>query len=72
MATALPAFRPALKLSQNLPARHSPQLQMKHVKFTALQFHPEVTHTPDGAKLLGNFVNKIAGIKSDVEHESFP
>jgi GMP synthase (glutamine-hydrolysing) len=28
-------------------------------------FHPEVHHTPDGAKLLGNFVMKIAGCKGD-------
>ena len=28
-------------------------------------FHPEVVHTPDGAKLLSNFVHKIAGLKND-------
>jgi GMP synthase (glutamine-hydrolysing) len=28
-------------------------------------FHPEVHHTPDGAKLLQNFVLKIAGCKAD-------
>jgi GMP synthase (glutamine-hydrolysing) len=28
-------------------------------------FHPEVVHTPDGAKLLSNFVHKVAGLKSD-------
>jgi GMP synthase (glutamine-hydrolysing) len=28
-------------------------------------FHPEVVHTPDGAKILENFVHKIAGIESD-------
>jgi GMP synthase (glutamine-hydrolysing) len=28
-------------------------------------FHPEVVHTPDGGKLLANFVHKIAGLKSD-------
>jgi GMP synthase (glutamine-hydrolysing) len=28
-------------------------------------FHPEVVHTPDGAKLLGNFVRKIAGLPGD-------
>ena len=33
--------------------------------FYAVQFHPEVVHTPDGAKLLRNFVHKIAGIESD-------
>ncbi|MBA8901608.1 glutamine-hydrolyzing GMP synthase [Phyllobacterium sp. P30BS-XVII] len=34
-------------------------------KFYAVQFHPEVVHTPDGAKLLQNFVHRIAGIKGD-------
>lgn len=28
-------------------------------------FHPEVVHTPDGAKLISNFVHRIAGLKSD-------
>ncbi len=27
-------------------------------KFYAIQFHPEVVHTPDGAKLLSNFVHR--------------
>ncbi|MDX8482291.1 glutamine-hydrolyzing GMP synthase [Mesorhizobium sp. VK24D] len=31
-------------------------------KFYAVQFHPEVVHTPDGAKLLSNFVHRIAGL----------
>jgi len=31
----------------------------------AVQFHPEVVHTPDGAKLLGNFVHRIAGCTGD-------
>jgi GMP synthase (glutamine-hydrolysing) len=30
-----------------------------------VQFHLEVAHTPDGAKLISNFVHKIAGLKSD-------
>ncbi|MEQ1890463.1 MAG: glutamine-hydrolyzing GMP synthase, partial [Alphaproteobacteria bacterium] len=29
--------------------------------FYSLMFHPEVMHTPDGAKLLRNFTHKIAG-----------
>jgi len=33
--------------------------------FYALQFHPEVVHTPDGARLFENFVTKIAAIKPD-------
>ena len=28
-------------------------------------FHPEVVHTPDGGKLLANFVHNIVGLKSD-------
>jgi GMP synthase (glutamine-hydrolysing) len=31
----------------------------------AVQFHPEVAHTPDGARLLSNFVHKICGCKGD-------
>ena len=34
-------------------------------RFYAVQFHSEVVHTPDGAKLISNFVHKIAGLKSD-------
>ncbi len=34
-------------------------------RFYAVQFHPEVVHTPDGAKLIANFVHNIAGLRSD-------
>ena len=34
-------------------------------RFYTTMFHPEVVHTPDGAKLLSNFVKKIAGMKGD-------
>jgi GMP synthase (glutamine-hydrolysing) len=30
-----------------------------------VQFHPEVVHTPDGAKLIANFVHRIAGCPGD-------
>lgn len=34
-------------------------------RFYAVQFHPEVVHTPEGAKLYANFVHKVCGCKSD-------
>ncbi|RWP66900.1 glutamine-hydrolyzing GMP synthase [Mesorhizobium sp.] len=34
-------------------------------KMYGIMFHPEVVHTPDGARLLQNFVHKIAGIEGD-------
>jgi GMP synthase (glutamine-hydrolysing) len=40
-------------------------------KFYGIQFHPEVMHTPDGAKLIANFVHKVAGIKGDWTMSAF-
>jgi GMP synthase (glutamine-hydrolysing) len=34
-------------------------------KYYTTMFHPEVVHTPDGGKLLANFVHNIVGLKSD-------
>jgi GMP synthase (glutamine-hydrolysing) len=34
-------------------------------KYYGVMFHPEVVHTPDGARLLANFVHKIAGLAGD-------
>ncbi|MGK6321003.1 glutamine-hydrolyzing GMP synthase [Sphingomonas sp. DT-204] len=31
----------------------------------AMQFHPEVVHTPDGGKLLANFVRHVCGLPGD-------
>ena len=36
-----------------------------------LQFHPEVLHTPDGTKMLFNFVRNICGCKGDWRMDSF-
>ena len=40
-------------------------------KFYAMQFHPEVVHTPDGAKILRNFVRKVAGLTGDWTMRAF-
>jgi GMP synthase (glutamine-hydrolysing) len=40
-------------------------------RFYAVQFHPEVVHTPDGAKLLSNFVHHVAGLKGDWTMKAF-
>ncbi len=34
-------------------------------------FHPEVVHTPDGAKLIRNFVRKVAGLKGNWTMRAF-
>ncbi len=40
-------------------------------KFYAMQFHPEVVHTPDGAKIIRNFVRKVAGFTGDWTMRAF-
>ncbi|MGJ4946597.1 glutamine-hydrolyzing GMP synthase [Bradyrhizobium sp. HKCCYLS1011] len=40
-------------------------------KFYAMQFHPEVVHTPDGARLIRNFVRKVAGLSGDWTMRAF-
>ena len=55
---------------------NSPVAAMKDVRrrFFALQFHPEVAHTPDGKAILDNFVRGICGcepgwtLASFIEH----
>ena len=34
-------------------------------RYYTTMFHPEVVHTPDGGRLLANFVHKVVGLKSD-------
>jgi len=34
-------------------------------RYYGTQFHPEVMHTPDGARLLSNFAHHVCGLKGD-------
>ena len=65
---AIPAGFEAIATSQGAPfaAIHDASRNIY-----AVQFHPEVAHTPDGARLLRNFVRKIAGLKGDWSMASF-
>ncbi|MFC0245752.1 glutamine-hydrolyzing GMP synthase [Falsochrobactrum ovis] len=60
--TALPEGFKVIGTSANAPYA---AIADEKRKYYAVQFHPEVVHTPDGAKLLQNFVHNIADIKPD-------
>jgi GMP synthase (glutamine-hydrolysing) len=59
---ALPAGFKAAAKTENAPfaAIYNPEKQLYGV-----QFHPEVVHTPEGAKLLANFTQSVCKCKSD-------
>jgi hypothetical protein len=56
-----PGFR-RIALSENAPMA---AIADEARRYYAVQFHLEVVHTPDGAKLISNFVHKVAGLKRD-------
>jgi GMP synthase (glutamine-hydrolysing) len=46
-------------------------IQDENRKYYGLMFHPEVVHTPDGARLIRNFVRRIAGLSGDWTMRAF-
>ena len=40
-------------------------------RFYGVQFHPEVAHTPDGGKLIANFVRGVCGLAGDWTMRAF-
>ena len=46
-------------------------IEHKNKEIYGIQFHPEVSHTEDGMKILDNFLNKIARCKKDWKMSSF-
>ncbi|MDB5507229.1 MAG: hypothetical protein JWR75_1867 [Devosia sp.] len=60
--TALPAGFKVVATSENAPFAIAVDEERR--LYTTM-FHPEVVHTPDGGRLLANFVHNIVGLKSD-------
>jgi GMP synthase (glutamine-hydrolysing) len=60
--TKLPSGFTVKAVSPNAPFAVASDEERKI--FTTM-FHPEVVHTPDGGKLIANFVHKVAGLKND-------
>ena len=46
-------------------------IQHRSKQIFGIQFHPEVSHTPDGIKLLDRFLTKIANCKKSLKMTSF-
>ena len=66
--TALPDGFSVVATSENAPVA---AMADESRRFYAVQFHLEVVHTPDGAKLIRNFVREIAGCKADWTMKAF-
>ena len=60
--TRLPDGFRVYAVSENAP--YAVAADEKRRYYTTM-FHPEVVHTPDGAKLIANFLHKVAGLKGD-------
>ncbi len=60
--TRLPEGFSAYAVSENAPFAVAADERRRY--YTTM-FHPEVAHTPDGAKLIANFLHNVAGLKGD-------
>ncbi len=60
--TQLPAGFKVIAVSEGAPFA---AIADEKRQFYAVQFHPEVVHTPKGAQFLDNFVKRIGGLKGD-------
>ena len=65
---AMPAGFEAVAQSDNCPLA---AIQNLDRSLFGLQFHPEVVHTPQGAKMLGNFAFTICGCAGDWKMSQF-
>ncbi len=60
--TRLPEGFSVYAVSENAPFAVAADERRRY--YTTM-FHPEVAHTPDGAKLIANFLHNVAGLKGD-------
>jgi len=66
--TRLPEGFKGISSSQNCPIA---AMADDKRKFYAVQFHPEVVHTPKGNEILKNFLYKVCGLKGEWKMSSF-
>ena len=62
-----PGFK-AVATTDNCPVA---ACENKEANLYAIQFHPEVLHTPEGSKMLYNFVRNICGCSGDWRMDTF-
>ena len=67
--TRLPAGFKVIGASENAPFA---AVADETRKFYAVQFHPEVVHTPHGAALLRNFVRRDRRLLRRLDHAGLP
>ncbi len=59
------ALAPGFQVVATSPGAPYAIIANEERRIYAMQFHPEVVHTPDGAKLIANFVRHVAGLSGD-------
>src|SRR5260370_41074298 len=67
----IPKMPPGFVVAGVSPNAPFAVIQDEKRKYYGLMFHPEVVHTPDGAKLIRNFVRKVAGLAGDWTMRAF-
>jgi GMP synthase (glutamine-hydrolysing) len=64
MVTRSPSS-PRVSASSRSPTAPFAVIANDEKKYYGTQFHPEVVHTPDGGKLIANFVRHVCGCTGD-------
>ncbi len=59
------AFAPGFKIVATSDGAPFAVIADEERRYYGTQFHPEVIHTPDGARLLANFVHGVCGVRGD-------